>query len=143
MTRILLPIDGSPVSLRVADALLARIDAGLTAPEIHLINIQRPVSQDVGQFVNHEALRDFHRDEGLKALAEARAVLEAAGLAPIPHVVVDDQPAAAIARFAGEQAVDEIVMGSHGRTGLMKLLMGSVAAEVSERASVKVTLIAA
>lgn len=141
MTRILLPIDGSAVSRRVADALLARIDAGLTAPEIHLINIQRPVSQDVGQFVNHEALRDFHRDEGLKALAEARAVLEAAGLAPIPHVVVDDQPAAAIVRFAGEQAVDEIVMGSHGRGAVAAMLLGSVAREVSRLAGIPVTLV--
>ncbi|WP_153162421.1 universal stress protein [Zoogloea sp. 1C4] len=141
MTRILLPIDGSPVSRRVADALLARIDAGLTAPEIHLINIQRPVSQDVGQFVNHEALRDFHRDEGLKALAEARAVLEAAGLAPVPHVVVDDQPAAAIVRFAGEQAVDEIVMGSHGRGAVAAMLLGSVAREVSRLAGIPVTLV--
>ena len=141
MTRILLPIDGSAVSCRVADALLARIDAGLTAPEIHLINIQRPVSQDVGQFVNHEALRDFHRDEGLKALAEARAVLEAAGLAPVPHVVVDDQPAAAIVRFAGEQAVDEIVMGSHGRGAVAAMLLGSVAREVSRLAGIPVTLV--
>lgn len=141
MTRILLPIDGSAVSRRVADALLARIDAGLTAPEIHLINIQRPVSQDVGQFVNHEALRDFHRDEGLKALAEARAVLEAAGLAPIPHVVVDDQPAAAIVRFAGEQAIDEIVMGSHGRGAVAAMLLGSVAREVSRLAGIPVTLV--
>lgn len=141
MTRILLPIDGSAVSRRVADALLARIDAGLTAPEIHLINIQRPVSQDVGQFVNHEALRDFHRDEGLKALAEARAVLEAAGLAPVPHVVVDDQPAAAIVRFAGEQAVDEIVMGSHGRGAVAAMLLGSVAREVSRLAGIPVTLV--
>ena len=141
MTRILLPIDGSPVSRRVADALLARIDAGLTAPEIHLINIQRPVSQDVGQFVNHEALRDFHRDEGLKALAEARAVLEAAGLAPVPHVVVDDQPAAAIVRFAGEQAVDEIVMGSHGRGAVAAMLLGSVAREVSRLAGIPVTMV--
>lgn len=141
MTRILLPIDGSAVSRRVADALLARIDAGLTAPEIHLINIQRPVSQDVGQFVNHEALRDFHRDEGLKALAEARAVLEAAGLAPVPHVVVDDQPAAAIVRFAGEQAIDEIVMGSHGRGAVAAMLLGSVAREVSRLAGIPVTLV--
>lgn len=141
MTRILLPIDGSPVSRRVADALLARSDAGLTAPEIHLINIQRPVSQDVGQFVNHEALRDFHRDEGLKALAEVRAVLEAAGHAPIPHVVVDDQPAAAIVRFAGEQAIDEIVMGSHGRGAVAAMLLGSVAREVSRLAGIPVTLV--
>lgn len=141
MTRILLPIDGSAVSRRVADALLARIDAGVAAPEIHLINIQRPVSQDVGQFVNHDALREFHREEGLKALADVRAVLEGAGLAPVPHVVVDDQPAAAIVRFAREQAVDEILMGSHGRGAVAAMLLGSVAREVSRIAGIPVTLV--
>ena len=141
MTRILLPIDGSPVSLRLAAALARRLEGVSPTPEIHLVNVQRPVSQDVGQFVNHEALRDFHRDEGLKALAEARAVLEAAGLAPVPHVVVDDQPAAAIVRFAGEQAIDEIVMGSHGRGAVAAMLLGSVAREVSRLAGIPVTLV--
>ncbi len=141
MPRILLPIDGSDVSTRVAAALLQRYPAAAAQPEIHLLNIQRPVNQDVGQFVDHEALKDFHREEGLKALAAARDSLEYAGFAPVPHVVIDDQPAAAIVRFAREQAVDEIVMGSHGRGAVATLLLGSVAREVVRLADIPVTLI--
>ena len=141
MTRILLPIDGSPVSLRLAAVLARRLEGVSPTPEIHLVNVQRPVSQDVGQFVEHGALRDFHREEGLKALAETRAALEAAGFAPVLHVVVDDRPAEAIVRFAREQAIDEIAMGSHGRGAVAAMLLGSVAREVARLADVPVTLI--
>jgi len=141
MPKILLPVDGSDVSFRVARALPGRCDGYRTPVEIHLLNVQRPVSRDVGQFIDHEELKAFHRAEGLKAIAEARACLEEAGLAPVSHVLIDDQPAAAIVRFAREHAIDEIVMGSHGRGAVGRLLLGSVASEVARHADIPVTLI--
>jgi nucleotide-binding universal stress UspA family protein len=48
--------------------------------------------------------------------------------------VLDGDPATAICEFAKDNAVDLIVMGSHGRTGLGRLLMGSVAELVVRRA---------
>ena len=55
---------------------------------------------------------------------------------PVPmHVqVVVGRPAAEIVRVAREQRVDLIVMGTHGRTGLRHLLLGSVAEEVTRQA---------
>ena len=47
--------------------------------------------------------------------------------------MVTGEPADAIARFANENDVDIIVMGTHGRTGLLRLLMGSVAEAVVRR----------
>jgi len=141
MPKILLPVDGSEVSSRVARALPRRFEGFKDAVEIHLLNIQRPVSRDVGQFVDHEELKDFHRQEGLKALADARDCLEEEGFAPVSHVVIDDQPAAAIVRFARAHAIDEIVMGSHGRGAVGRLLLGSVATEVVRQADIPVTLI--
>ena len=49
------------------------------------------------------------------------------------HHMITGEPADSIARFADENNIDIIVMGTHGRTGLMRLLMGSVA-EVVRRA---------
>jgi nucleotide-binding universal stress UspA family protein len=51
------------------------------------------------------------------------------------HRLVTGDPASAIARLAKEDDVDLIVMGTHGRTGLTRLLMGSVAEAVVRRAS--------
>ncbi len=51
------------------------------------------------------------------------------------HRLVTGDPASAIVRVAEEEQVDLIVMGTHGRTGLRRLLMGSVAESVVRRAS--------
>jgi nucleotide-binding universal stress UspA family protein len=48
------------------------------------------------------------------------------------HLVTGD-PATTIVKFAEEKDVDMIVMGTHGRTGLSRLLMGSVAESVVGR----------
>jgi len=48
----------------------------------------------------------------------------------IHHVLLEGSPAEEIIRYATDQAVDLIVMGTHGRSGLERLLMGSVAGQV-------------
>ncbi|GIW91325.1 MAG: universal stress protein [Pirellulaceae bacterium] len=50
------------------------------------------------------------------------------------HRLVTGDPAGAIVRLAEDEQVDMIVMGTHGRTGLSRLLMGSVAESVVRRA---------
>jgi len=51
------------------------------------------------------------------------------------HRLISGDPASAIAKLAEEEDMALIVMGTHGRTGLMRLLMGSVAEAVVRRAS--------
>jgi universal stress protein A len=53
---------------------------------------------------------------------------------PYEHRLIKGEPAAAIARLAKSENVDLIVLGTHGRTGLTRLLMGSVAEAVVRRA---------
>lgn len=137
MTKILLPNDGSEASMRALEQVLQRGIAGL---ELHLLNIQLPVDGNVRTFVNAEALNAYHREEGLADLAAARAQLDALGVTYQQHVLVG-HPADMIRRFADENDFDEIVMGTHGRTGLLQLLMGSVASEVSAKAETRVTLV--
>ena len=48
--------------------------------------------------------------------------------------LITGDPAHALIRLAEEEAADLIVMGTHGRTGLMRALMGSVAETVVRRA---------
>ena len=51
------------------------------------------------------------------------------------HHLVTGDPASALPRFAKDNNVDMIVMGTHGRTGLTRLLMGSVAEAIVRRSS--------
>jgi universal stress protein A len=50
-------------------------------------------------------------------------------------------PAVELLRFAEQESIDLIVMASHGRTGLSRLLMGSVAEAVVRRASCPVLIV--
>ena len=54
---------------------------------------------------------------------------------PCEHRLVTGDPATAIQQLAQDEGVELIVMGTHGRTGLLRLLMGSVAEAVVRRAS--------
>src|SRR5262249_30270696 len=48
----------------------------------------------------------------------------------VEHLLAEGDPAREINRIAGERSCDLIVMGTHGRTGLSRLLMGSIAEQV-------------
>lgn len=49
---------------------------------------------------------------------------------PVKHVFLEGDAAAEIVRYADKTAVDVIVLGTHGRTGVDRLVMGSVAERV-------------
>jgi len=51
------------------------------------------------------------------------------------------QPAREIVRYAEDHDVEHVVVGNHGRTGLSRVLLGSVAETVVRRASMPVTVV--
>ena len=53
---------------------------------------------------------------------------------PFEHRLITGDPAHAVVRLAKEEEVDMIVIGTHGRTGLARMLMGSVAEAIVRRA---------
>lgn len=140
MLKILVPVDGSAHADRaVAEVLdLAKRGAAL---EIHLLNVQVPIdSGHARMFVSREAVEAYHREEGLAALANARRMLDQAGVPHAHHIAVG-HVADTIVRYAREKGFDKIVMGTHGRGGLLGALLGSVAREVVKRAGVPVMLV--
>lgn len=139
--KVLVPTDGSDTALRAIDALLKKLKTWVAPVDVHLVNVQNALRKDVGQFVSPEEIRNYHHEEGLKALAPARARLDAAGVSYTHHVFVGDDPAGILVQFVREKGVDEVIMGSHGRSGLTELLLGSVAREVLRDAGVPVTLV--
>lgn len=59
----------------------------------------------------------------------------------VRHVFLEGDPSTEIVRFAREDGTDLIVMGTHGRTGLERLLMGSVAEKVLRAATCSVLVV--
>ncbi len=139
--KLLLPTDGSVASLQAIRFVLTNQGWFQSPPELHLLNVQKPVRGDVGRFVGKDEVRNYHHDEGIKCLAAARAVLDAAGVSYVFHVSVGDDAGALIARFAREQNIDLIVIGKKGHSAVAGILMGSVATTVARVATVPVLLV--
>lgn len=140
MLKILVPVDGSENANRaVAHVIkLYRNDAQV---DIHLLNVQIPIDSGHARlFVSADELEDYHREEGIAALADARSMLDEAGV-PYTHHIAVGHVADTIIRYAKERGIDKIVLGSHGRTALLQVLLGSVAQEVLKRSDVPVTLV--
>ena len=88
MLKVLVPVDGSANSLRAVQFLIEKAALYKEALEIHLLNIQHPFPGTV-HGVHHQS-EQYHHDEGIKALAEARQLLDAKKLKYAYHIVVDD-----------------------------------------------------
>lgn len=60
---------------------------------------------------------------------------------PVRHAVLEGDPATEIVKYATEQRADAIVIGTHGRTGVDRLVMGSVAERVMREAPCSVLVV--
>jgi nucleotide-binding universal stress UspA family protein len=126
--KILLPVDFSKAgqhALELATSL-AR-DSGATLIIAHVE--EPPTAYGGGEMYygveepNHEELR-----------TSLAAVVPTDPEVPCVHKLMIGDPAEAIVQLAESDHVDLIVLGTHGRTGLTRLLMGSVAEAVVRRA---------
>lgn len=130
--KILLATDGSP-SAQHAERLVAAITwpAGSEIDVLH-VDLLADVEMDTAteHFIKaHSAVRHLG-EERLAALVER---LQAAGRT-IRGATVSGRPATAIVSQAERLGADLVVIGSHGHGALASLALGSVAAEVVDRA---------
>jgi nucleotide-binding universal stress UspA family protein len=137
--RILVPLDGSEPSegiLQVAQRL-----AGARDLTVVLFTVIDPLGlRGMGETSTRlPELMAHQRGDADRYLAKVAEPLRDAGLR-VECVVGLGRAAEAIAAVAGREQVDLIAMATHGRSGLSRLLMGSVAADVLRRAPVPVLL---
>jgi nucleotide-binding universal stress UspA family protein len=78
---------------------------------------------------------------GEKILARANALLARQGLISHRQAVVEGDPASEIIKFADETGTELIVTGSHGRSGLLHLFLGSVSRKVLNEAKCPVMIV--
>lgn len=100
-------------------------------------NVAAAVDNDAGPESPRE-LENLREHQSIAA--EAAASLREAGFSADPEVVAGS-PGATIVAFASDWSADLVIMGSHGRTGLARLLLGSVARSVLNHASCSVLII--
>ena len=138
MLKVLVPVDGSKNCLRAIEYLIGHADVYKEPMEIHLLNVQRPFPGTV-RGVREQADK-FHHDEGIKALAGARKLLDAADLEYDYHINVGEA-AEMICKFVRQKKLDEVVMCTRGMGAVANMLMGSVASKVLHLIEVPLVLV--
>jgi nucleotide-binding universal stress UspA family protein len=131
MLKALVPIDGSENALSAVRHVI-RLVRDREPLDLHLLNVQPPVHGDVTAFVPKAAVHDFQREQGLKAMASACALLDEAGISYTKHIYVG-HPAGVIASCAKELHCDKVIMGTRGYGTITQLLLGSVSHEAIHR----------
>jgi nucleotide-binding universal stress UspA family protein len=147
-SNILLSTDGSDVAKKGVEhgiALAKALNAKVT-----VITVTEPFPIDYGsghasgwiptqqEFDSFDAA---HRERASKMLDEVRAMAEQIGISAELLHIPNAHPATAIIETAKSRGCDLIVMGSHGRRGLRKLILGSQTSEVLVDGSVPVLVV--
>ncbi|MDS0299643.1 universal stress protein [Halogeometricum sp. S1BR25-6] len=133
---LLIPVDGSPQSVEALRFAASEWgDARVT-----LLHVIDPVNGSRASAVpsGSEEWYDDARERAESLLEEARTVLPAD--ATVETRIEVGRPAATILDVAREGAVDHVVLGSHSREGISRILLGSVAEAVARRSPVPVTV---
>jgi nucleotide-binding universal stress UspA family protein len=124
---ILLPTDGSELSLRAATLgiELART-CGARVYALHVVAPYHTIAYMAEMLAATEIT--YTQEATVRAgqyLADVRRMAEAAGVECSTEYVFDDRPHEAIVRAVRDQHCDLVVMASHGWRGLTRLLLGS------------------
>ena len=139
-TSWLIALDGSEPSLKTIDYVITEAASRRTTPQLFLVNVQAPLSNDITRFIDEKVVSDFHREAGDTALAQARQKLDAAGLAYSAHIMMGES-APTIVEFARDKGCSLIIMGAHGFGSVVGLLLGSVTTKVVKLATVPVLVV--
>ena len=138
--RVLVAMDGSAPSKQALEHALSEYP-GASVTVLHVVNPMEagysadPMGGDVweGWYENAVEISD-------DLFAEATSIAEEHGVA-IETVRETGRPAQVIVAYAADHDVDLVIVGSRGRSGVSRLLLGSVAETVVRRSPVPVTVV--
>lgn len=134
--RILVPTDGSAGSRRaIAHAIELAGAHEATVDALYVVNTVSFTSLPME--ASWEGVNDLLRDEGEDAIAEVERLCDDRDV-DVRRVVLEGSPSREIVTYAEREGCDLIVMGTHGRGGIDRLLLGSVAERVVRSSHVPV-----
>ena len=141
--KILVPVDGSPASNRgLAEAIRLAKDQGAALRLVHVLD-ELVLMPGAEAAVYLENTVELLREAGEQVMARAQALVRESGLdaqTAIPEVI-GGRAADSIVAQAAAWGADLIVLGTHGRRGVERFVMGSDAEEVLRKAQVPVLLV--
>ncbi len=138
--KILLPVDGSEVSLKAVRLAISLLQRGLSGSVV-LANVQEPATlYEMVVAPDTEVLERVSTAAGVDTLAPAEALLINAGVVYEREIASGD-PAHTIVDIVERYSCDLVIMGARGASALRSALLGSVSNEVLHAAHVPVMIV--
>jgi nucleotide-binding universal stress UspA family protein len=143
---ILLPVDGSELSIKAAEECLAFAQAtGARVTALNVVSspgivLEEAMTSGLVQKLE-KSFREVAVEQAEKMLARLVEAAKAKGVPCESRVVVGDHPYREIIDAAGRFQCDLIMMASHGRRGLEGLVLGSETVKVLTHCSVPVLVV--
>lgn len=139
---LLLPVDGSDCSLKAVHFVANSVSWYKEMPNIVLIHVD-----DIGVAVEgsrnrmgNEAVDNYFRESAKIELEPAERLLKEKGI-PYRTIYAGGDVAAQIRAHAEDSKIDMIVMGSHGKSAVAGMLMGSVTNKILATTSIPVIIL--
>jgi nucleotide-binding universal stress UspA family protein len=145
LRKILIATDGSDTSMQAADmAISIGKSAGAVVAAVYVVDVQR-----LAQLPGYAALPGIKDNlmelmfkEGSEALEEIGDKARDAGVA-YERTIAEGDPAEELLKLCRDKGFDLIVLGTIGKSGLTKFLLGSVAEKVVRHAHIPVLVVPA
>src|SRR5450756_2428960 len=143
--RILVPIDGSATSERALQEAIKLAAGKAQLRLVYVVEEAYPLDAEGYAYIDYSALQEAVRKTGERTLAQAAVKVRRSGITAETTLldVRGERVASVIDNEALNWKADLIVIGTHGRSGLSRMLLGSVAEDVVRGASVPVLLVRA
>jgi len=142
-SHVLVAVDGSDQGWRALEHAIEQF-AGDRITVLTVVDPMEGMYGDLeGSYYTHETYEEAI-EAGENRCDTARDRAEDAGLSndtAFETVVEVGQPRREIVEYADDNDVDHVVVGSHGRSGVSRILFGSVAETVARRSPVPVTIV--
>lgn len=136
--RIMVATDGSKPARK---AIETGIDiAKLSGAKIYAVYVVVPTTHSARDFGWEKAAMEHFRNEGKRATGFVEETAKAAGI-EVESVLLEGHPADEIVKFAEQNDIEMIVMGTLGKTGLDRFLLGSVAENVVRHSKIPVLVV--
>ena len=138
---ILFPVDLSPAAVKIVPYV--QNVASRHNARIHLLFVARVFDYFTSMYVPHPSVSQFEKEviEGAEKRLYEFADESFKDFPGTKTKVVAGDPSDEILNYIGEHAIDLVVMGTHGRKGIDKVIFGSVAERVVKASPVPVMVV--
>lgn len=134
--KVLLPTDGSECSFSTLQWAAETLDKNRT--QYYLLYVVSPLPAVMG--LDATKTIEFELEFAAESLKRAEAELRNRGCTVEKIETLTGDPEQEICAYAAAISADQVILGSHGKSGLSKLILGSVSAQILEHCKCPVTI---